>query len=164
MALTYVIPLVTLLIHYSESRSVVLTLCNPTDSTVHGILQARILEWVAFPFSRGSSQPRDWTQVSRIAGGFLTNWATKDAQNTPVGSLSLLQGIFPTQELNPGLRHCRWILYQLSYQEALSLTEILLLFKYFRGNKASCLSISALVSKCLGLKICYKRTSLSSSD
>ena len=49
----------TFLIHCSESRSVVLTLCNPTDSTVHGILQAKILEWVAFPFSRGSSQPRD---------------------------------------------------------------------------------------------------------
>ena len=41
------------------------------DYTVHGILQARILEWVAFPFSRGSSQPRDGTQVSRIAGGSL---------------------------------------------------------------------------------------------
>ena len=45
------------------------------DYTVHGILQARILEWVAFPFSRVSSQPRDRTQVSRIAGGFFTTWA-----------------------------------------------------------------------------------------
>ena len=44
------------------------TLCDPRDYTVCGILQARILEWVAFPFSRGSSQPRDQTQVSRIAG------------------------------------------------------------------------------------------------
>ena len=43
--------------------------------TIHGILQARILEWVAFPFSRESSQPRDWTQVSCIAGGFFTSWA-----------------------------------------------------------------------------------------
>ena len=42
------------------------------------ILQARILEWVAFPFSRGSSQPRDRTQVSRTAGGFFTSWATKE--------------------------------------------------------------------------------------
>ena len=49
------------------------TLCNPMDYTVHGILQARILEWVAFPFSRGSSQPRDQTQVSRIAGGLFTS-------------------------------------------------------------------------------------------
>ena len=47
------------------------------DYTVHGILQARILDWVAFPFSRGSSQPRDQTQVSHIAGRFFTSWATK---------------------------------------------------------------------------------------
>ena len=53
---------------------------NPMDYTVHGILQARILEWVAFPFSRGSSQPRDWTQVSLTAGRFFTSWATWEAQ------------------------------------------------------------------------------------
>ena len=53
-----------------------LTLCDPMDCTVHGILQARILEWVAFPFSRGSSQPRDQTQVSLSAGRFFTSWAT----------------------------------------------------------------------------------------
>ena len=61
------------------------TLCDPTDcslpgSSVHGILQARILEWVAIPFSRGSSQARDWIQVSHIAGGFFTSWATRKAQ------------------------------------------------------------------------------------
>ena len=49
------------------------TLCDPMDSTVHGILQVRIPEWVAFPFSRESSQPRDQTQVSRIVGGFFTS-------------------------------------------------------------------------------------------
>ena len=43
--------------------------------TVRGVLQARKLEWVAMPFSRGSSQPKDWTQVSHIAGGFFTSWA-----------------------------------------------------------------------------------------
>ena len=48
-------------------------------TTVHGILQARILEWVACPFSRGSSQPKDQTQVSCIAGGFFTSWATREA-------------------------------------------------------------------------------------
>ena len=57
-----------------------LTLCDPMDYTVQGILQARILEWVAFPFSRGSSQPRDGTQVSWIAGGFFTSWATRETQ------------------------------------------------------------------------------------
>ena len=48
-------------------------LCDPMGYTVHGILQARILEWIAFPFSRGSSQPRDRTQVPHIAGGFFTS-------------------------------------------------------------------------------------------
>ena len=48
--------------------------CNPPGSSVHGILQARILEWVVIPFSRGSSQPRDWTQVSWIAGRFSAIW------------------------------------------------------------------------------------------
>ena len=50
-----------------------LILCDPMDYTVHGILQARILEWVSFPFSRGSSQPSDRTQVFCIAGGFTTS-------------------------------------------------------------------------------------------
>jgi len=50
------------------------------DYTVHGILQVRILEGVAFPFFRGSSQHRDQTQVSRIAGGFFISWGTKEAQ------------------------------------------------------------------------------------
>ena len=49
------------------------TLCDSMDYTVHGILQARILEWVDFPFSRGSSQPRDPTQVSHIVDGFFTS-------------------------------------------------------------------------------------------
>ena len=49
------------------------TLCNPMNYTVPGILQATILEWVAFPFSRGSSQPRNRTRVSCITGGFFTN-------------------------------------------------------------------------------------------
>ena len=59
------------------TQSLSLTLCDPMDyslpgSSVHGILQIRILEWVAYPFYRGSSQPRDQTQVSHIAGGFFT--------------------------------------------------------------------------------------------
>ena len=59
------------------------TLSNPVDcslpgSSVRGILQARILEWVAMPFSRGPSRPRDRAQVSCIAGGFFTIWATRE--------------------------------------------------------------------------------------
>ena len=62
------------------------TLCNPMDysppgSSVHGIIQTRILQWVVMPSSRGSSQPRDRTQVSHIAGGFFTVCATREAQN-----------------------------------------------------------------------------------
>ena len=93
-----------------------LTFCDGMDYTVHGILQARILDWVAFPFSRGSSQLRDRTQVSCIAGRFLPAEPQGKPKITEVGSLSLLQRIFLTQESNRGLLHCRWILYQLSYQ------------------------------------------------
>ena len=64
------------------------TLWDPTDYRVHGILHARILEWVANPFSRGSSQPRNWTRVSCIAGGFFTSWATSSVQFSSVQSLS----------------------------------------------------------------------------
>ena len=63
----------------SESCPVVSDSATPMDYTVHGVLQARILEWVAFPVSRGSSQPRDRTQVSCITGGFFTNWAIREA-------------------------------------------------------------------------------------
>ena len=56
------------------------TLCDPLDYTVHWILQARILEWVAFSFPKGSSQPRDRTEVSHITGRFFTSWATREAQ------------------------------------------------------------------------------------
>ena len=56
-----------------------LTVCDPMNYTVHEILQTRILEWVAFPFSRESSQPRDRTQVSCIECGFFTSWATREA-------------------------------------------------------------------------------------
>ena len=93
-----------------------LTFCNSMNYTVHGILQVRILQWVAVPFSRGSSQPRDQTQVSCMAGGFFTSWTQGKPKNTGVGSLSFLQQIFLTQELNQRLLHCRQILYQLSYQ------------------------------------------------
>ena len=55
------------------------TLCGPVDYTVHGILEARIPVWVAFPFSSKSSQPRDRTQVSRVAGGFFTSWAVGES-------------------------------------------------------------------------------------
>ena len=69
----------------SEVTQLYLTLCDPMDcsppgSSVHGILKARILERVAISFSRGSSQPRDQTQVFRIAGRHFNLWATREAQ------------------------------------------------------------------------------------
>ena len=70
------------------------------DTPVHGLPQARIPKWVAMPPSWGSFQPRNQTQVFCLACGFFTIWATRKPMNTEVGSLSLLQGVFWTQELN----------------------------------------------------------------
>ena len=92
------VPLLALAMKWSESCSVVSKSlrapCSRPVSSVHGILQARTLKWVAIPFSRGSSQPKDWTQVSCIAGGFFTIWATREAlryHNFLVLCLFLLQ-------------------------------------------------------------------------
>ena len=59
--------------------------CNPPGSSVHEIFQARILEWVAVSFSRGSSQPRDQTRISGIAGSFFTIRAIREAREQPEG-------------------------------------------------------------------------------
>ena len=115
--------------------------CCQSSSSVHGSLQARILEWVAMPSFRGSYQPRDQTCISYVfsigkwvpyhqhclsesqsivsdslqSHGLYSPW-NSSGQNTGVGSLSLFQGIFPTQGLNPGLLHCRQIHYHLSHK------------------------------------------------
>ena len=60
--------------------------CSPPGSSVHGIFQARTLEWVVMPFSRGSSRPRDWTQVSCIVGRRFTVWATRKVPNWLLGT------------------------------------------------------------------------------
>ena len=97
---------------------------NPMDggawqATVHGVSKSRTrLGYFTFTFSRGSSQPRDQIQVSHIEVDFLTAEPQGKSKNTGMGSLSLLQKIFLAQELNCGILHCRWILYQLSYQES----------------------------------------------
>ena len=75
------------------------TFCDPMDCslpgfTIHGILQARILEWVAIPFSRGSSQPRDQTWVSWIAGRFFTIWATREAHQDRLKGTGLFGDFF----------------------------------------------------------------------
>ena len=106
----------TSLIHWerkkeSEITHLYLTLCNPMDcslpgSSVHGILQARILEWVAISFSRGSSQPRDWTQVSHTAGRRFNLWATREGEYKYIISL-----LSPFPSSHPGQLHSVLIKY-----------------------------------------------------
>ena len=128
-----------------------LTFCDPMDYTrVHGILQARILEWVDFPFSRKSSQPRDQTQLSCIAGRFFTIWDTREAltqpvmsdslwplglyspwnslgQNTGVGSLSLLPGTFQPRDWTQVSRVAGGFFTSLATREALGAKSRLLI-------------------------------------
>ena len=73
-----------------------------TIYTLHGILQARILEWVTIPSSRGSSQPRDQTQVSHIICGFFTSWATREAQEYWSGQSILSPVDLPDPGIKPG--------------------------------------------------------------
>ena len=88
--------------------------------TVHGILQVRILEWVAFPFSRGSSQPRDQTQVSHIAGRFFTSW--------PPGKPQMRISVSSIQSL----RHVRLFVtpWNAARQASLSITDSQSLLKF----------------------------------
>ena len=81
--------------------------CSPPGSSVHGIFQARVLEWVAIVFAQ--SCPVLCLPMDCSPWNYLR-------QNPGVGSRSLLQRIFPTQKSNPGLPHCRLILYQLSHK------------------------------------------------
>ena len=103
------------------------TVCNPMEYTVLGILQARILEWV--PFSRRRSllqetfpspgdlpNPGIEPRSPKLQADSLPAEPPGKPKDTGVGSLSLLQQFFLTQELNRDLLHCRWILYQLSYE------------------------------------------------
>ena len=96
-----------------KSLSHIRLFVTPMDYTVHGILQARILVWVSLSLLPGIflTQGSPTLQVASLSGE-----PQGKPKNSGVGSLFLLQGIFPTQELNWGLLHCRWILYQLSYQ------------------------------------------------
>ena len=95
-----------------------LTLCNPMDSTVHEILQARILEWVAFP--RGDlPNPGIKSRSPTLHMDSLPAEPQGKPKNTGMSSLSLLQWIFPTQELNQGFPHCRQILSKLNYHKGI---------------------------------------------
>ena len=107
-----------------------LTFCNPMDcspsgNSVHGDSPGRNTAVGWYALLHGIFQ----TEVSCTAGEFFTEPPGKP-KNTGVGSLSLLQKIFPTQESNQGFLHCRWILYQLSYQGSLYI-YIYLFFFFF---------------------------------
>ena len=83
---------------WSEVAQSCPTLCNPMDcslsgSAIHGIFQARVLEWIAISFSRGSSRPRKRTQVSHIAGRHFTVWGTREAPNTQYLTI-IIYGMF----------------------------------------------------------------------
>ena len=87
--------------------------CSPPGFSVHGIFQERILEWVAISFSRGSSPPRDWTQVSSIVDRFFTIWATREDKDLPEPGINpvfpaLAGGPFTT-ELPKCMEETKWI-------------------------------------------------------
>ena len=86
------------------------TLCDPMDcslpgSSVYGILQARILEWGAIHFARRSSQPRDWTQVSHIAGRFFTAWATREDETRSLTTTKKIPKMWASIEPHLGESH-----------------------------------------------------------
>ena len=132
-------------VKWRESCSAMSTLCNPTDCAVHGILQERILEWVTLPFSNRSSQPRDWTQVSRIAGGFFAIWATREAV------WSLLSWFLVSMFWG------RWgysqLLWHLCWKGCVSCAELLL---HLRETPLATFteSVSSSLSRFLGLCVC----------
>ena len=119
------------------------------------ILQARILEWVAFPFSRGSSNPGIERRSPTLQVDSLPAEPPGKPKNTAVGSLSLLQLIFLTQESNQGLLHCRRILYQLNYQGSQPLPQSCIFLKVSNlpGNSVnSCLLFFFLICNYISAK------------
>ena len=122
------------------------------DYTVYGILQARTLEWIAFPFFRGLPKPGIEPRSPTLQADSLPAEPQGKPKNTGVGSLSLLQQIFPIQELNQGLLHCRQILYQLSYQGS-PVTDGYTLIQYYAKNEPqqSVLVSILWLAVCMGL-------------
>ena len=99
----------------SESCWVISNSLRPRG-VIHGILQAKILEWVAFASPGDLPNPVVEPRSPSLQVGSLPAEPPGKPKNTGVDGLSLLQGVFPTQELNWGLLHCPWILYQLIYE------------------------------------------------
>ena len=99
--------------------------CSPPGSSVHRILQARILEWVAISFSRGSSQPLDWTQVSHVAGRHFTVWAPREVWVTYTRNIKLRPLLYSAVRSTAALSTCE--LLANCHRHPSSSTEILYL-------------------------------------
>ena len=116
--------ILTLFILTSKVAQLCLTLCDPVDcsppgSSVHGILQARIMDWVAISFSRGSSQPRDRTHVSSIAGRHFNLWATRGRQVWRqillIDTHVIKMGVLVTWKIQLSLQKCRFCFYMILF-------------------------------------------------
>ena len=115
----------------------------------HGTLQSRILEWVAFPFPRGSSQSRDWTQNSGIAGGFFTNWATRETHTHRDSTVfALLQTSFNDHQHKT---------HPINYSHAVHYCQIPWHFKF------SCYSIFHFKNDILQIQVCLVKLYVTSS-
>ena len=114
-----------------------LTLCDPMDYIVRGILQARILEGVAIPFSRGSSQPRDWTQVSHIASALFTNWAIRETYHKYFIKTDWKKGQICNCRLCNLLNICTNSIQDsvLNYMNKISLVALLRESQQFKGHR-----------------------------
>ena len=130
--------------------------CSPPGSSVHGILQARVLEWVAIPFSRGSSQPRDQTQVSCIAGRHFILRATREA-HTYAADIIIYVLALPTWGLECGMHRINMEggkeggRKRIILPKQIPRVEDILLNKHgFTRKKASALSLPLAPSKILG--------------
>ena len=125
-----------------------LTLCDHMDrahqpSLSNGILQARILDWVAMLSSRESSQPGIETRSPTLQADFLQSEPAGKPMNNGIGRLSLFQQILGTQGLNRGLLHCRRILYQLIYEGGR--------FEIYQVLKRNRAQFSSVAQSCLNL-------------
>ena len=117
------------------------TLCEPMDYTVHVILQVRIQEWVAFPFSRGSSQPRDQTQVSCTADRIFTSWATRELAKSIKTTWLIDMLIIDLYCFSTSTPHTIFMVILQNYQGTLHVIKVLLeknnYFTYLLNNLIS---------------------------
>ena len=145
-------------------------LWDPIDYRVRGILQATLLKWAALPFFRGSSQLRHLPNPGIERGNPALQADSVPAEpqgkpkNTEVGSLSLLQQIFPTQASNRGLLHCKQILYQLSYQGIPELSVTRALIPFMRVAPSWPNQSKDFVSSAITMRIRFSLMSLGGKD